>query len=153
MGSATITATLGGVSGTTTVTVTAAVLTSIAVSPTSSSIADGTTVASYSAGTFSDGTTQDLILASWISSSDTIATVANTVSPGLVTGTGIGSATITATRGNVSGTTTVTVTARSTDRDHNHATPTLSIADGTSEQLIATGDLSRTALLRISPRS
>ncbi len=81
VGSATITATLGGVSGATTVTVTSAVLTSIAVTPPNPSIANGTTVQLTATGIFSDGTTQDLILASWISSSDTIATVANTGSP------------------------------------------------------------------------
>ncbi len=141
VGSATITATLGGVSGATTVTVTAAVLTSIAVTPANPSIANGTTVHLTATGTFSDGTTQDLILASWISSSDTIATVANTGSPGLVTGTGVGSATITATRGGVSGTTTVTVTAAVLTAI-TITPPNTSIATGISVQLIATGDFS-----------
>ncbi len=141
VGSATITATLGGVSGATTVTVTSAVLTSIAVTPANPSIANGTTAQLTATGTFSDGTTQDLILASWISSSDTIATVANTGSPGLVTGTGIGSATITATRGNVSGSTTVTVTSVVLI-GITITPPNFAIATGTSEQLIATGDFS-----------
>ncbi len=142
VGSATITATLEGVSGTTTVTVTPAVLTSIVVTPPNPSLAKGTSEQLTATGTFSDGTTQDFTAsASWISSSDTIATVANTVNPGLVTGTGIGSATITATGAGVSGATTVTVTAAVLTAI-TITPPNSSIAVGTSEQLIATGDFS-----------
>jgi uncharacterized protein YjdB len=108
VGSATITANQGGVSGATTVTVTTAVLTSIVVTPTGSSIAKGTAVQLTATGTFSDGTTQDLTQsASWISANTTLATVNPN---GLVTGTGVGATTVTATQAGVSGATTVTVT-------------------------------------------
>jgi hypothetical protein len=110
VGSATITATYAGVSGTTTVTVTAAVLTSITITPSNPSIANGATIQLTAMGTYSDGSTQDLTTqVSWTSSSDTMATVNNTISPGLVTATGVGSATITATLSGVSGATTVTI--------------------------------------------
>jgi uncharacterized protein YjdB len=114
MGGVTISAVLPGVTGVTgsaTVTVTAAVLSSIAVRPANPSISNGATVPLTATGTFSDGSMKDLTTqVSWISSSDTTAHVDNTpVSPGLVTGTGEGSATITATLSGVSGATTVTV--------------------------------------------
>jgi 6-phosphogluconolactonase (cycloisomerase 2 family) len=111
MGSATITATQEGVSGTATVMVTPAVLISIAVTPAAPSITKGITVQLTATGTFSDGTMENLTTsADWSSSSTTVATVDNTLgSPGLVTGTGVGSATITATQEGVSGATSVTV--------------------------------------------
>jgi uncharacterized protein YjdB len=111
MGGVTISAGLPGVTGSAAVTVTAAVLTSIAVSPANPSISNGATVPLTATGTFSDGSKKDLTTqVSWTSSSDTTAHVDNTpVSPGLVTGTGEGSATITATLSGVSGATTMTV--------------------------------------------
>jgi uncharacterized protein YjdB len=111
MGGVTISAVLPGVTGSAAVTVTAAVLTSIAVSPGNPSISNGATVPLTATGTFSDGSMKDLTTqVSWTSSSDTTAHVDNTpVTPGLVTGTGVGSATITATLSGVSGATTVTV--------------------------------------------
>src|SRR5262249_38213972 len=108
-GNTLITATFNGMSGSTTVTVTAATLTSIAVTPANPAIAKGTTKQLAATGTFTDGTMQDLTaLVSWISATGTIATVDPS---GLVTGTGVGSAVIMATQGAVSGSTTVTVTA------------------------------------------
>jgi hypothetical protein len=112
VGTANITATLGAVSGTTQITVTAAVLVSIQLTPPTPSIANGTTVSFIATGTYSDNTTQDLTeLASWSSSNGTHATVSNTAgSRGVTTGTGVGSATITANYNGVSGFTTVNVT-------------------------------------------
>ena len=113
VGGVTISATLPdvpGVTGSAIVTVTAVVLTSITVTPTGPSISNGATVPLTATGTFSDGSTKDLTTqVSWTSSSDTIAHVDNTLTPGLVTGTGAGGATITATLSGVSGATTVTV--------------------------------------------
>ena len=96
---------LPGVTGSATVTVTAAVLISIAVTPANPSIANGGTIQLTATGTFSDGSMEELTSqVSWISSSDTIAHVDDTpVSPGLVTGTGVGSPTITATLETVTG--------------------------------------------------
>jgi uncharacterized protein YjdB len=114
-GGVTISATLpvpGVTPGSATVTVTAALLTSIAVTPADQTIPNGSTIQLTATGTFSDGSTQDLtnsVSLSWTSSPGTIATVANTVNPGLVTAIGEGTATITATQAGVSGTTTVIV--------------------------------------------
>ena len=102
-----------GVTGSASVTVTAAILTSIAVTPANPSIANGGTIQLTATGTFSDGSMKDLTSqVGWVSSSDTIAHVDDTpVSPGLVTGTGVGSPTITATLETVTGGTNVTVLA------------------------------------------
>ncbi|MGO9606457.1 MAG: beta strand repeat-containing protein [Candidatus Binataceae bacterium] len=137
-GTTTIKATGYGIQGSTTVTVTAATLTSIAVTPTNPSIAKGTTVQLTATGTFSDGTMQNLTQVSWTSAAGTIATVDPN---GLVTGTGVGSAAITATQGAVSGSTTVTVTAAVvTSIAVTPANP--SIAKGTTVPLTATCTLS-----------
>ncbi len=102
-----------GVTGSASVTVTAAILTSIAVTPANPSITNAGTIQLTATGTFSDGSMEGLTSqVSWVSSSDTIAHVDDTpVSPGLVTGTGVGSPTITATLGTVTGGTIVTVLA------------------------------------------
>ena len=81
-GSATITATQEGVSGSTTVTVTPAVITSLALTPVGSCIAVGGTVQLTATGTFSDGSTQNLTNeCSWIG-----ASAASVTQTGLVTG-------------------------------------------------------------------
>jgi uncharacterized protein YjdB len=90
------------------VTVTAAVLTAIKVTPVNPSIAKGTTVQLTATGTFSDSTTQDLTASvSWSSSAAGTATVDPS---GVVHGINPGPATITATQAGVSGSTSVTVT-------------------------------------------
>jgi uncharacterized protein YjdB len=135
-GIATISATLGTVSGATMITVTNAVLTSIAVAPANSSIANGTTERLTATGFYSDGSTQDLTTqVSWASSSDMMATVSGV---GLVTGTGVGSPTMTATFAGVSGSAAVTVTtAVLTSLTVTPANTSIPV--GTGEQLIATG--------------
>jgi uncharacterized protein YjdB len=141
IGSTSITATLNGVSGSTTVTVTAATLTSIEITPTDPSIANGTTQQLTATGTFSDGTTQDLTTqVDWTSGNAAIAEVSNLPdTPGVVTGLGIGSASITATLNGVSGSTTVTVTvATLTTITVEPDSP--SIANGTTVALDATCD-------------
>ncbi len=68
-GTTTITAALGGISASTTLTVTTATLVSLAISPTNPSIALGTTQQFTATGTYSDGSTQVLTQsASWTSS-------------------------------------------------------------------------------------
>jgi uncharacterized protein YjdB len=111
-GSTTITATLGGISKSRTLTVTAASLTSIAVTPVNPSVASGTTKQFTATGTYSDNTTQDLTTAVTWSSSDTgVATISNAAgSNGLAFAVIAGSTTITAVSGSVSGSTTLTVT-------------------------------------------
>jgi 6-phosphogluconolactonase (cycloisomerase 2 family) len=113
VGSVTVTATQGGISGTATVNVTPATLVSITVDPSSASIIAGGIKLLTATGTFSDGTIQDLTTsASWISSDPSILTVETTgeVDPGLVTGEKAGTVTVTATEAGISGTATVTVT-------------------------------------------
>lgn len=108
-GSANITATLGSIQGTATATVTASVLNSITVTPSSVSIATGQTQQLSALGAYSDGTTQDLTTqASWSSSASNFVTVSTA---GLATGISSGSATIIATLGSIHGTATATVTA------------------------------------------
>ncbi len=112
IGKATITATSGDASGSTTLTVTPATLVSISVTPTNPSIAKGTTQQFIATGTFSDNSTQDLTAsATWSSSSTGVSIISIS---GLATSTAAGSATITATSGAVSGSTTLTVTAITT---------------------------------------
>jgi len=107
-GQVTISAQLGALTATAQITVTAAVLVSIAVTPPTSSVPAGLTQPLVATGTFSDMTTQDLTAsASWTTSDATIASVAG----GVVTGEKVGGATITAGMLGVSGSATVSVTA------------------------------------------
>jgi|GEM_PF-1148487 len=109
LGTSTITATLGDVSGSTVLTVTAPVVLSIAVSPVSPSLAKGLGQQFTALGTYSDQTTQDLTsLVSW--SSSNLLTAAITAG-GLATGEALGTSMITATLGDVSGSSVLTVTA------------------------------------------
>ncbi len=99
------------VSGSTTITVTAAALLSIAVNPTSPSVAAGLKQQFTASGTYTDGSTQDITLtAAWSSSDQTIATISNAVgTQGQATALSQGFTTITATIGSISGSTTLTV--------------------------------------------
>jgi len=106
-GSATITAKVGSFTDTTVLTVVAANLVSISVTPTPVSIAIGTDQQFSAIGSFNDGSTQLLTTVTWSSSSSSVATVN---SAGLATAVGTGTATITATSGSVSGTAALTVT-------------------------------------------
>lgn len=114
-GSATITATYQGKSGTATLTVTAATVQKVTVSPATASVAAGLTQAFTAQATLSDGTTQNVTAdVTWSSSSTANATISNT---GVATAVAQGSATITATCSvanvcaNDSGTAALTVTA------------------------------------------
>src|SRR5207247_1007952 len=111
-GHTTLTASVGAISGNTTLAVTSATLVSISVMPTDPSIALGTTQTFTATGTFSDSTTQNLTSAvTWISSDPLVATVSNAaLSLGLGTSLGTGHATITATLGGISGETALSVT-------------------------------------------
>ena len=112
-GTAGINATVGGVTGSTTLTVTPPVLQSIAVNPGSPSIAAGNTQQFTATGTYNNGTTQDLTsTATWNSSSVAVATIGSApVTPGLARGVTVGTTTIQATSGAFSGSANLTVTA------------------------------------------
>lgn len=135
-GSDTILAASGSISGSTTLTVTAATLTSISITPINPSIAKGTTKQFTATGTFSDGTTQDLTTqATWSSSNTGVATINNN---GLATSVATGSSTVTATSGTIAESTTLTVTAATLTAIS--VTPiNPSIAKGTTQQFTATG--------------
>jgi len=108
-GTTNITATLGAVSGSTALAVTAAAVTSRELTPQNESLAAGFSRRYRLKVAYSDGERQDVSLQStWASSNPLIATVDAT---GLVTAVGAGAATITATYNGVPVTATVTVTA------------------------------------------
>ncbi|HYT72635.1 MAG TPA: Ig-like domain-containing protein, partial [Gemmatimonadales bacterium] len=107
-GSATITATSGGQTGSATVTVTPVSVASVAVSPATASVPVGQTVPLTAAPKDANGTTLSGRAVSWTSSNTSVATVD---ASGLVTGVAVGSATITATSEGQSGSAAVTVAA------------------------------------------
>jgi trimeric autotransporter adhesin len=111
-GTVSISATLSGVTGKASVTVTAAAMTRIDVTPTQPIMQQGTSRAFQATATYSDGTTGDVTAqATWSSSSPSNATVTASTTGVVVKAVAAGSATITATVGTLKGSTTVTVTA------------------------------------------
>jgi len=139
-GSSTISAALGSMSGSTTISVTPAVLVSLAVTPANVSIALGTTQQFKATGTYTDGGTLDVTNSvSWSSNASSVATISSSAgSQGLATSMGIGVATITATSGTISGGTTLSVTAAALT--YVVVTPAIpSIPLGSSQQFTATG--------------
>jgi uncharacterized protein YjdB len=137
-GQTTITATIGAFSDSSTLTVVAANLVSIAVTPSPASIAKGTNQQFTAVGLFDDGSTQVLTSATWSSSATNIAIVN---SSGLATGTGVGTATISAKSGSVTGSATLTVTgATLVSIAVTPASPSMAI--GTILQFTATGTFS-----------
>lgn len=111
-GSSTITASLNGISGSTSLTVTGATLLSITVAPVDPSVAAGTTLALSATGDYSDATSFDLTeFVLWSSDDDAIASVSNAAgSAGLAAAHAAGTATISAALSGVSGATDMTVT-------------------------------------------
>jgi uncharacterized protein YjdB len=152
VGSATITATYAGVSGTATVTITAAVLQSIAVSPSAVSIPHGLEQQLGALGTFSDGSTQDLTAAvAWLSSDGAVAAVSNASgTQGLVYAMSEGSATVTATLSGIAGSCDVMVTPATLQSIA--VTPiTASVPAGYQVQFTATGTLSDGSTFDVTP--
>ncbi|MDI7235107.1 Ig-like domain-containing protein [Leptospira santarosai] len=110
VGATTITATDGSISGTSALTVTAASLVSISVSPANSTIDSTTTKQFFATGTYTDASTQDVTTAVTWSSSNASATVSNAAgSEGLATGVAAGTPSIQATLNGIVGSTTLTV--------------------------------------------
>jgi trimeric autotransporter adhesin len=155
IGSATITASFDGKSGTASLTVTPATLVSLSVDPTNPSIALGLGRQFTATGIYSDTTTQNLTAsATWNSSDPAVATISNSVAStagpkGMATSVATGATTITASLDGFTGTTLLTVTP---------ATPVLltitpadpSIALGTSRQFTATGIFSNATTLIVT---
>ena len=138
-GTANIIAAMLGVTGSSPVTVTSAVLTSIKVSTTGAPFTAPAGQVQYMAtGTYSDGSTQNLTTAvTWISSNPAVATITQN---GLATGQGAGSTTITATQDSVVGTTELAVTAsKLVSVSVTSPNSSSKLASQTSVQLKATG--------------
>jgi uncharacterized protein YjdB len=133
-GTAQITATYGGASGATTITVTSAVVTSIDVSPIAPTLAPGTLQQFQATAIFSDSTSQNVTnQATWISSSPSVAGV----NPrGRVTALTRGSTQVTATFSGLTGSSDVTVTA-ATVVSISMFPASLSVTVGTQRQLTA----------------
>jgi len=144
-GQVTITATAGALSDQSTLTIVAAHLTSISVTPSVVSIGAGTTQLFTATGSFDDGSTQLLLNVTWSSSSNS----ATMNSSGLATGVSPGTATITATSGSVSGTASLTVTGASLVSIA--VTPANStMAPDTTKQFTATGTFSDSSTQDVS---
>ena len=140
-GSTTVTATTGGVSGSTLITVTPATLVSIGVTPAAPSIALGTTRGFTAIGVYTDNSTHDLTsMVTWVSSNTTVATISNSSGAnGVATSAATGTSQITASLGGVkSPAVALTVTpATLVSIGVTPAAP--SIVLGSTEQFTATG--------------
>jgi len=107
VGSSTMTATMGSISGTGALTVGPAVLQSITLSPQNATMGKGTTLQFTATGNYSDSSTQDLTsLVTWTSSDSNTVSIN---SAGLATGRQFGSITIGAALGSVNASTGLTV--------------------------------------------
>ncbi|WP_051321319.1 beta strand repeat-containing protein [Chrysiogenes arsenatis] len=143
-GQSVITATLGSVSGNTTLTVTAGTLSSIVVTPVNPSVVNGLTRQFVATGTYSNGTSENITsLVTWSSGTIAVATLNpnGSVNSGLATGISAGTSLITATLGSISGTSTLTVTAATLSSIA--VTPVNpSVVNGLTRQFVATGTYS-----------
>ena len=141
-GSTVITASFGGVSGTTSLTSTS--VTSISVSPASVTIPFGATQQFTASGALSGGANQDItIYAVWSSSTPSVASVGTgTASPGLAVSLGPGSTSITASFGGVFSS-PASLTVSPANLRSISITPTSpSVALGKTQQFTATGTYS-----------
>ena len=130
-GSTTLTATLNGVHGTATLTVTP-ILSSIAVTPNPAAIEIGATQQFIATATYSDNSTKVVTsAATWKSANTGVATVNAT---GLATGVAAGPTTVTATFNGVSGSATLNVTATTISISPNPA----NFVAGATQQFTAT---------------
>jgi len=113
VGNTSVSAALGGVTGTTNLEVTAATLGSIDVTPANPTLAKGTKRQLAATGTYSDHSTQDLTTqVTWGTSDTSVISVSNAAgSNGLASALGVGTTSVSATLGGVTGTTTLEVTA------------------------------------------
>jgi uncharacterized protein YjdB len=150
-GTSNIVASLSGVTGTATVTVTAAPLVSIAVTPNPLNLPLGLTLPLKAVATYGDKTTQDVTtLATWTVGDNSIATVGNVGSAaGQVTGVKVGSATVTATLSGIAGAATVTV-ANAKLLSIVVAPATATVSAGNTQAFTATGKYDNSTSLDIT---
>ena len=143
VGSTTVTASMGALSGTATLTIAtqAKTLASIAVSPATATIAAGATQQFTATATYSDGSTANVTTsATWVSSKPAVANIS---AAGLATALTTGSTTVTATLTGVSATAAVTVSAPVATLTSIAVTPAAtSIAVGATQQFAATATYS-----------
>ena len=141
LGSSIITATsANGIVATSPVTVTAAILAAIQITPDNQTVANGLTQQFVATGTYTDGSTQDLTSqVTWAASNTAAATVSNaTGSNGLASTAGVGVTTVSATLGSVSGGTAFNVSAATLVSIQ--VTPNSpGIGNGLTEQFVAIG--------------
>lgn len=136
-GTATITATLGPVTGTANLTVTTAILTAVQISPQDPSVTVGGSQQFSATGIYSDGTSGNIsATAKWTSSALTVATMSAT-SLGLAGSIGSGTTAISASYGGLAASTTLTVQDQLVSIAITPATA--SLATGQTAQFSATG--------------
>ena len=140
LGSTTVTATLGSVGGASNLTVSAALLTSIGVTPASPSVPRGLSRPLTAIGVYTDGSTIDLTTqVLWTTSDPAIVAVSNgTGSEGQVQAVATGAATLTAALGSHAGSTLVTVTP-AVLQQLSVTPPSPSVAAGLTATVVVTG--------------
>lgn len=146
IGAARITARRGELSAAASVTVTAATLVRLGLTPAMATLAKGTRQQFVATGVFSDATTQDLTgAATWTSSAPGTAAVIDAGGPkGLVTAVAVGAATITAAVGGATASATVQVTEATVVSLE--ASPTsLQLPRGVTRSIVVTGTFSDTS--------
>lgn len=149
IGSAEITAKLGDISGKTTVTVTAAVLTAIEVTPNMAMLPIGATQQMVATGKFSDNTTQQLNDVTWTVDVAAKATISTS---GLVTAVALGDVNIKASKGALDGTAKLTVVAAAV-QTITVEPPDASLAAGRTLQYKATAKLSDNSTLDVTAQA
>jgi hypothetical protein len=112
LGSTNVALTVGSITGSATLNVTAAILVSISITPGAATITLGAIQQFTATGTYTDQSMQDVTsVVTWGTSDAGVATVSNTAGTnGLATSAGVGTANITASVGSISATATITVT-------------------------------------------
>ena len=146
-GTAAITATLGSVSGTSTLSVAAPALVSLGLTPANPSVAAGVAEQFTALGNYSDGSSKDLTRSvTWTSSNTGVVTIS---ASGLAMSKAQGTSRITATSASVSSATTLTVMA-ATLASIAVTPPNASIAASTTAQFTATGTFTDGSTLNIT---
>ncbi len=149
LGTASITATSGTITGSANVNITSAVLQSIAVTPSLPTVAKGLTQQLTATGTYSDASTQTLTGLTWTSATTSVATVSGT---GLVSTLTQGTSVISATSGLISGNTTLTV-GPAVLRSIAITPANTIIAKDVTQQFVATGTFTDSSTANISSNS
>lgn len=148
-GTTTITAMLGSVNNSTTLTVSNVKLVSIAISPSNGRVQKGTSLKFTAVGTYSDGSTATLTNVTWRSSKNNLA---NMRGSGILHAKKAGTLTVTASAFGVTGSTSVTIgTGTLVSVDITPANPT--VAHGSTQQFIALGTFSDSTTQDVSINS